>query len=252
MTGYRRDWFRHRAVGDGVHLIWEPYVGTYLRPNIWLIEGRDRALLVDSGMGVVPLAPTIASLTGKPVLCLSTHCHFDHVGGAHEFADRLSHPAEAEILASPDWRNVTVEGWVDDGTFAELPYPGFRPADYAVRPCAPTRPVDEGDIVDLGDRHFEVLHMPGHSPGSIALLERRTGILFSGDLIYQGTLLDAVYHSNKADYLESMARVRELPVATAHAGHYPSFGRDRLRELADEYIAGRRAPGCPTAPDPGA
>lgn len=244
-TLYREDWFRHRSVGSGVHLLWEPYVNVDVRPNIWLIEGRDAALIVDSGMGVVPLAPIIARITEKPVLCLSTHCHFDHVGGAHEFAERLSHPAEAVNLEAPNWHSVTIEGWVDETTFLVNPFKGFEVRDYAIKPCPPTRPIEKGDVVDLGDRHFDVLHVPGHSPGSVALLEQATGLFFSGDLVYQGRLLDEVYHSNKADYVESMARVGELSVSTVHAGHYASFGRDRLRDLADEYIAGRRAPGCP-------
>ena len=50
--------------------------------------------------------------------------------------------------------------------------------------------VEEGDIVDIGNRHFEVLHLPGHSPGSIGLWEASTGTLFSGDALYDGPLLD--------------------------------------------------------------
>jgi glyoxylase-like metal-dependent hydrolase (beta-lactamase superfamily II) len=102
-----------------------------------------------------------------------------------------------------------------------------------------TRSVDEGDIIDLGDRHFEVLHLPGHSPGSIGLFEAATETLFSGDAIYDGPLLDELPESNIADYVRTMKRLRELPVRVVHAGHDPSFGRERLYELADAYLAQR-------------
>ena len=62
----------------------------------------------------------------------------------------------------------------------------------------------EGGVVDLGDRHFEVIHLPGHSPGSISLREESTGVLFSGDVVYDRVLLDNASHSNVDDYLASM------------------------------------------------
>ncbi|MCB1404296.1 MAG: MBL fold metallo-hydrolase, partial [Rhodobacteraceae bacterium] len=58
----------------------------------------------------------------------------------------------------------------------------------------------------LGDRHFEVIHTPGHSPGGIALWEAATGILFSGDILYDGPLVEDTYHADAADYRRSMER----------------------------------------------
>jgi glyoxylase-like metal-dependent hydrolase (beta-lactamase superfamily II) len=100
-------------------------------------------------------------------------------------------------------------------------------------------------VIDLGDRHFSVLHVPGHSPGSIALWEEATGLLLSGDAVYDGPLIDDAYHSDKERYVETMRRLRELPVRVVHGGHYPSFGRERYLTVIDEYVSGRRAPGCP-------
>jgi glyoxylase-like metal-dependent hydrolase (beta-lactamase superfamily II) len=114
-----------------------------------------------------------------------------------------------------------------------------------VKPAPATKMLEQGDIIDLGDRHFDVLHVPGHSPGSIALWERERGLLLSGDAVYDGPLIDDAYHSNPEDYVATMQRLRELPVNVVHGGHYPSFGRDRFRELIDDYVRGRRAPGCP-------
>jgi glyoxylase-like metal-dependent hydrolase (beta-lactamase superfamily II) len=99
--------------------------------------------------------------------------------------------------------------------------------------------VDEGDVIDVGDRRFEILHLPGHSPGSIGLWEAKTGILFSGDAIYDGPLLDELPGSDIPIYVATMKRLRDLPVTVVHAGHDPSFGHERLRELCDSYLARR-------------
>jgi glyoxylase-like metal-dependent hydrolase (beta-lactamase superfamily II) len=108
-----------------------------------------------------------------------------------------------------------------------------------VLPAPATRTVDEGDVIDVGDRRFEVLHLPGHSPGSIGLWEAETGILFSGDAIYDGPLLDELPGSDIPSYVATMKRLRDLPVTVVHAGHDPSFGRDRLRDLCEGYLAKR-------------
>jgi glyoxylase-like metal-dependent hydrolase (beta-lactamase superfamily II) len=91
-------------------------------------------------------------------------------------------------------------------------------------------------VIDLGNRHFEVLHLPGHSPGSIGLWEAATGTLFSGDAVYDGPLLDALPHSDRAAYARTMERLLALPVNVVHAGHDPSFGRERLKELVRAYL----------------
>jgi glyoxylase-like metal-dependent hydrolase (beta-lactamase superfamily II) len=92
--------------------------------------------------------------------------------------------------------------------------------------------------VDIGDRVFQVFHLPGHSPGSIALYEASTKTLFSSDVIYDGALIDNAWHSDANVYRESLQRLRRLQVNTVRAGHAGSFGRVRLLELIDNYLAG--------------
>jgi glyoxylase-like metal-dependent hydrolase (beta-lactamase superfamily II) len=239
------DWFRVETRGDGVTHIWEPYVDPTVRCNIWHVRGRDRDLLVDSGMGLVPIAGEIAALSDKPVLCFASHSHFDHVGGHYEFADRIMHGAEADIMAAPTAENMLWQNYVKAEIFTALPFAGFAPESYSVRAAPPTALVDEGDVIDLGDRSFSVLHLPGHSTGSVALLEPATGIFFSGDVIYDGRMFDDGTPSGPETYIASIERLKELPVTVVHGGHYASFGRDRMIEIADEYIAGQRKPGCP-------
>ena len=114
-----------------------------------------------------------------------------------------------------------------------LPESDFNVQSFAIKPAKIGRVVDDGDLIDLGDSVFEVMHLPGHSPGGIGLWEKNTETLFSGDAIYDGPLLDSLHHSNIQDYIKTMNRLRELPVRTVHAGHDPSFGRDRLIEIAN-------------------
>jgi glyoxylase-like metal-dependent hydrolase (beta-lactamase superfamily II) len=121
-----------------------------------------------------------------------------------------------------------------------IPRADYDPGAYRVRPVAPTRVVDEGDEIDLGDRRLTVLHLPGHTPGELGLWEEETGTLFSGDCVYEsGVLLDELPESNVGDYVRSMRRLRDVPVRVVHGGHDDAFGRERLLELIDAYVAAR-------------
>jgi len=238
-------WFHVETVGDDIALIAEPYVDEFIRGNIWHVRGRDRDLLVDTGMGVRSLRTEIPNLSERPVVCVATHCHFDHWGGLHEFEDRLGHPLEAEIYAAPTGRTTVADRYISEKSFTRLPHANYEPLKYTVRPAPLTRQVDDGDTIDLGNRVFSVIHLPGHSPGQIGLWENVTGALFTGDAIYDGTLIDGTYTRASEEYLETMYRLRELPVSIVHGGHCASFGRARLIELIDDYIAGKRRAGCP-------
>ena len=95
--------------------------------------------------------------------------------------------------------------------------------------------IEEGDVLDLGNRTLQVLHTPGHSPGGISLYEAATETLFSGDIIYDGPLIEDAYHSNLDDYARSLQRLRELPIRTVHGGHFGSFSGEHLRTMIDEW-----------------
>ncbi|SEO20139.1 Glyoxylase, beta-lactamase superfamily II [Salinihabitans flavidus] len=235
-------WYETVSMGQGVTLIRETHVAPWLRCNIWHVRGRDRDLVIDTGMGLRPLVEAVPGLAvERPAIGVVTHTHFDHSGGLHQFKDRAGHAAEAAIIAAPDAHNTVADiGYVRAETFSALPYDGFDHTQFAVKPAPLTRIVDEGDVLDLGDRVFHVLHLPGHSPGSIALHERESGVLFSGDVVYDDALLDNLYHSDP-DVLEaSLRRLKELPVSVIHAGHFASFGQGKMVEIIDEYLAGGR------------
>ena len=232
-------WYETRKVGDDVTYIGEPFIKEFYRCNVWHVRGRDRDVLVDSGMGVVSLRAHVPLVTEKNCLAVASHTHFDHIGCHHEFADRLVHPAEADLLARPTRANTLADPYVSDDIFTRLPPVPYVSAEYSVRSAPATRLVEDGDIIDLGDRRFEVIHTPGHSPGGIALFERSTGILFSGDIVYDGPLIEDTYHSNAADYIASMERLLQLPVRIVHGGHFPSFSGERYRDLIASWLAAR-------------
>jgi glyoxylase-like metal-dependent hydrolase (beta-lactamase superfamily II) len=233
------DWYRTKRVGDDVTLIDEPFIKPFYRCNVWHVRGRDRDMLVDSGMGVVSLREWVPLVTERSLTAVASHTHFDHIGCHHEFPDRAVHRAEAAILAAPSRAATLADPYVTDEIFDRLPPLPYTSADYAVRGAAATRLLEDGDVIDLGDRHFEVVHTPGHSPGGIALWEARTGILFSGDIVYDGPLIEDTYHADPRDYRRSMERLLALPVRVVHGGHFPSYGGDRHRAIIRAWLDAR-------------
>jgi glyoxylase-like metal-dependent hydrolase (beta-lactamase superfamily II) len=253
LTGPATTWFERRRIGD-VTLLWEPHVHPLLRCNIWHVRGRDADLLVDTGLGVASLRTAAADLFGAHLIAVATHTHADHGGGMHEFSERWVHAEEADNARSAHYHvSLDLDAWtperramiersgyqVGGGLLTAVPTAGYRVANYRLLSFEPTRLLQEGDVVDLGDRAFEVLHLPGHSPGSIGLYEHGTQTLFSGDAIYDGPLLDTLADSDIVAYRQTMERLLALPVSVVHAGHDPSFGRERLQTLARAYLDAR-------------
>ena len=245
-------WFRRETFADGVTLLSETYVDPFARCNVWHVRGRNRDLVIDTGLGLCSLREAANDLFERPVTCVLTHSHFDHIGGAYEFTSRIAHVDEQAELAEPNgFGGLTARALGDELVqrlrgagytvpehfLTALPSAAFPVDDYAVRSAPLTGTVGDGDIIDLGDRAFEVLHLPGHSPGSIALWEESTKTLFAGDAIYDGPLLFDLPGSSIADYVRTLRRLMALDVAVVHAGHDPSFGKQRLREIASSYLA---------------
>jgi glyoxylase-like metal-dependent hydrolase (beta-lactamase superfamily II) len=249
-------WFVRQRVDDAITLVTEPHVHPLLRCNVWHVRGRDRDLVVDSSLGLRPLRHLVERDGEGALLAVATHAHGDHVGGFHEFDQRAIHSAEADVVARPSDQSFATAGYGPAvlGPYEDAGYDipellvdavpaGEPPIAVTLEiPAAPaTRLLEDGDVVDLGDRAFEVLHLPGHSPGSIGLWDAATGVLFSGDAVYDGPLLDELGTSDIDQYLATMRRLRDLPVEVVHGGHEPSFGRTRLVEICDAYLRARAA-----------
>lgn len=235
------DWYRIRPQADGITWIDEPHIQEFYRCNIWHVRGRDRDMLVDSGMGVVSLREWVPLVTERPLDAVASHTHFDHIGCHHEFPCRLCHAAEAEILAHATRENTFAGKYVADDIFHQLPPAPYQSARYTVKGAPATRLLADGDVIDLGDRHFEVIHTPGHSPGGIALWEAATGVLISGDIVYDGPLIEGTTEKEAAEYIASMKQLMALPVRVVHGGHFPSYSGARHREIITNWLRDKGA-----------
>lgn len=247
-------WFERRRVDADITHMWEPHVDPLLRCNIWHVRGRNRDLMIDTGLGIASLTEAAQDLLDKRVTAVATHTHYDHIGGHHEFAECLVHPTEEAALrhaAVTDFvglrredipaalvTSIEAAGYRLPSILMDaVPTAGYRLQDYRLRDVrGKITTVSEGDLIDLGNRAFEVLHLPGHSPGGIGLWDARQGVLFSGDAIYNGPLIGDLPGSDRRAYVNTLKRLLDMPAHVVHAGHEPSFGRKRLIEIARQYL----------------
>ena len=175
-----------------------------------LFEGDRRPLLVDTGFGNNGSLKAVTDrLTDRPVTVVNTHADPDHVGCNGEFETVLMHPAEFAYYHSG-------------------------------RPDAPVAPVWEGETIDLGGRAFEVVHVPGHTPGSIALLDRDGRVLLSGDSVSLSPIFMFGAGRSLLAHRESMRRLLGMQETfdVIWAAHGPlEVEKEQIRRLID--AAGR-------------
>jgi glyoxylase-like metal-dependent hydrolase (beta-lactamase superfamily II) len=143
-------------------------------------------------------------------------------------------------LIDPSEESALVSQYLTDGSLAALPRAGYATADYRMVGAEPTRLLEDGDVIDLGDRLLEVLHVPGRSPGGIALWEAETGSLFTSDMLYDGEHGPAWPPDDPPSYIASLRRMGGLPVAHVYPGHYGPFDGARMTVLIDGQITALR------------
>lgn len=231
------NWFSKEAISDRLTRICEPHVHKFFQANVFHVVGRDADLVIDFGMGLDSLKSQLRIPAGKPVLAVATHVHVDHIGSFHEFETRLGHEAEASAFARmPDSDTLADYFRTQPGAMTQVPPSGVTPEDYRISPAPLTGVLVEDDTIDIGDACYTVLHLPGHSPGSIGLLDQKTGIFFSGDAIYQGALVDDLPGCNRHAYRDTMTLLLNLDVRLVHGGHGRAFGKTRMQEIAKGYL----------------
>jgi glyoxylase-like metal-dependent hydrolase (beta-lactamase superfamily II) len=202
--------------------------------NMFLVVGRERAALIDTGMGIGDLAACVRALTPLPVMVCNTHFHWDHSGSNRQFEQIAIHQVEATLLAQdPDMGGIRTE-MLKPPVRAILPS-DFDPTTYHIRQKPPTHTLCDTDKIDLGGRILNVLHTPGHSIGHIAYYDETEGILFSGDTAYRGPMYACFKGSDPAAFDASARRLAAMAdeVRWLAPGHHEILqGGAFLRELA--------------------
>lgn len=211
------DWFAVEEIGEKSWAISE--YQHWEETHCYLLCGTEKALLLDTGLGIDNIRQVVEELTNLPVEVLTTHAHWDHIGGHRYFAHILVHPMEEKWL-SGDFP-IPLEVVKRNLTLRPCDFPAdFDIANYRLYAGGAVGTVEDGSLMDLGSRVLEVLHTPGHSPGHVCLYEREKGWLFSGDLLYMGCLYAFYPTTDPVDFADSVERVAQLPIRRIWPGHH--------------------------------
>lgn len=148
--------------------------------RFFLLAGQERALLIDSGMETHDAKEIAQGLVRLPVSLLNTHADRDHVGSNGEFETFYMHPAEASNYYNTQKKT---------GAFT---------------------PIEDGDVIDLGGRKLEIVAIPGHTPGSVAVLDIGNRVLYSGDTVQDGTIFMFGVQREVHAYIHSLEKLERL------------------------------------------
>ncbi len=232
------DWFTIDKIDSNTFIISE--YRHWEETHCYLLNGSERSLLIDTGLGISNIYDEVIKLTDKPVTAIATHIHWDHIGGHEYFPEFYAHKDELNWLNGefPLTMEQIIEMVVDR---CDLPE-GYDASKYEFYQGSPTRVLKDNDTIDIGDRSIQVLHTPGHSPGHMCLWEKERGYLFTGDLVYKDTLFAYFPSTDPKAYLNSLERVSLLPVRRLFPGHHsldikPEIlirMRDAFRELQNK------------------
>lgn len=187
--------------------------------HCYLLCGSQRAVLIDSGLGVSDIQAVVQRLTKLPLEVLTTHAHWDHIGGHESFEKVAVFESEQAWLAGHfplPLKQVKEQLTRGAANFPE----GFALSQYKLPLRPDAKLLFDGLTIDLGGRTLEVLHTPGHSPGHCCFYEASRQSLYAGDLLYQGCL-DAYYPTtDPASLKQSVEKVSQLPLAHIWPGHH--------------------------------
>jgi glyoxylase-like metal-dependent hydrolase (beta-lactamase superfamily II) len=239
-----QDWFEVWEAEPGLHVIAEPFHHEDVKS--YLIAGRDRAVLVDTGMGVGDIRQVVEALTSLPLSVLNSHSHWDHIGGNWRFSggEIAIHRLEAEGLEHPSSPERVASFFTPESLSRPLP-PETDPDHARIRPTKATRLLDGGETIDLGDRRLEIIHAPGHSPGGIVVVDRDSKLMLTTDVVYEAPLYAHLVGSNIADYLTTLALLEREAAWMERL--YPSHNRTPIepglvaeaRVALEAIVAGR-------------
>lgn len=203
------DWFDVYELVPGVYSIHEPH--QWQEVISYLIVGDDKAVMFDTGNGIGDIRGVVDALIDLPVVVINSHAHFDHVGGNHQFDTIVSIDTtygrehangqaneEVRLELSPEALCRDLPGGTTQDTHVIHPY-----ADKVTW-------VEDGHTIDIGGYKLEVRHLPGHSPGSVALLDRERGYLWTGDSYYPGPIWLLMAGTDFLAYRETIHGLAEM------------------------------------------
>ncbi len=210
------DWFTIERLDDRTFAISE--YRHWEQTHCYLLLGAHRAALIDTGLGVANIREAVEDLTDLPVRVLTTHGHWDHIGGHGLFSEISIHAAEADWLSGkfPLPLDAVKENLLREP--CEFPE-SFAMKDYYLYQRGAKTLLHDGDRIDLGDRTLQVVHTPGHSPGHCCFYEPERQYLYAGDLIYAGCLYAFYPTTDPVLFYQSLKRVAQLPVRKILPGH---------------------------------
>ncbi len=211
------DWFTVEKIDNQTFAISE--YKHWEETHCYLLCGQEKALLIDTGLGVSDIRKIVDSLADLPVMAATTHVHWDHIGGHRYFENIAVHELEK------DWLSVKfpipLQTVKNNLTKFPCDFPaGFDIDAYRVFQGVPQIVLHDGDWLDLGDRKIQVVHTPGHSPGHCCFYEPGRNYLFSGDLIYKGCLYAFYPTTDPQLFYHSVKRVQKYKISRILPGHH--------------------------------
>lgn len=211
------DWFTVGKIDTDTYVISE--YKHWEETHCYLLCGKKQAILIDTGLGVANIKKIADSLTSLPIMVVTTHVHWDHIGG-HQYFNKIAvHEAEQDWLSRkfPIPLQVVKQNLMANP--CEFPR-DFRIEDYQIFHGMPQRILHDNDLLDLGDRQLRVIHTPGHSPGHCCFYEEKKKYFYSGDLIYSGCL-DAFYPTTDPElFMQSVRKVQTLEIKRILPAHH--------------------------------
>lgn len=198
-----------------------PYTIHPIAPSVWhiadpqgvfmtLIAGAEKALLFDTGYGLDQLDETVRQITPLPLTVVNSHGHLDHVLGNHLFPEAYIHPADLPVYRRHTSQAFKRRMTAMRKTHPELFAADFSPKAYLSRRTTRMLPAADGDVFDLGGIQLEVIHIPGHTPGGIALLDEQNRLLLAGDSISPHVWMFLPESSRMETYIRSLEKLQAL------------------------------------------
>ena len=211
------NWFEVEKIDSDTYAISE--YKHWEENHCYLLCGTNRAILIDTGLGIANLKAVVDSLTELPITVITTHVHWDHIGGHRHFNHIAVHHGERDWLSKKF--PIPLEIVKNNLMLKPCAFPAdFNPDYYRIYQGVPQDVFDDGDCFNLGNRTLSVIHTPGHSPGHCCFYESDRKYLYSGDLIYCGCL-DAFYPTTDPQlFQQSINRVRQLEINRILPGHH--------------------------------